>query len=351
MSAIEGDLKVNFEKFVDDLRQERILGSCLIATTTVRLLKDIVLLEDKWRTAKELIQIIRQEGRKLTIAQPSETVVGNMVKRILKIIREDYEELKHEGSDIAYVSDIERETDDYNTYLPKLRDIINDSLTELLEELDKSANSIACEALKHIHASEVVMTIGKSNTVEQFLKAAAKKRKFQVVVAECAPFYHGQELAVSLAKVNIETTVITDSAVFAMMSRVNKVIIGTHSVLANGGLKAVNGSYAVALAAKTYSVPLIVCTAVYKLSPQHLCTIDQDAFNKFASPHSVLNFNEGKILSNSLVYNPVFDYVPPELVNLFIFNIGGNAPSYIYRLLSEMYHSDDYHLEDDKLSC
>ena len=45
----------------------------------------------------------------------------------------------------------------------------------------------------------------------------------------------GHEMATSLAKVGIETTVITDSAVFAMMSRVNKVIIGTHTVMANGG--------------------------------------------------------------------------------------------------------------------
>lgn len=41
-----------------------------------------------------------------------------------------------------------------------------------------------------------------------------------------------------------------------MMSRVNKVIIGTHTVLANGGLKAINGSHAIALAAKYYSVPV-----------------------------------------------------------------------------------------------
>ena len=36
-------------------------------------------------------------------------------------------------------------------------------------------------------------------------------------------FLQGQELAKSLAKHEIETTVITDSAVFAIMSRVNKV--------------------------------------------------------------------------------------------------------------------------------
>lgn len=40
------------------------------------------------------------------------------------------------------------------------------------------------------------------------------------------------------------------------MARVNKVIIGTHSVMANGGLKAVCGTNTLALAAKHYSVPV-----------------------------------------------------------------------------------------------
>lgn len=52
---------------------------------------------------------------------------------------------------------------------------------------------------------------------------------------QCIYYYQGQALAMSLARANIETTVINDSAVFAIMSRVNKVIIGTHTVMANGG--------------------------------------------------------------------------------------------------------------------
>lgn len=36
-------------------------------------------------------------------------------------------------------------------------------------------------------------------------------------------------MAVELSKAGIETTVIPDSAVFAVMSRVNKVILGTHA--------------------------------------------------------------------------------------------------------------------------
>lgn len=55
-------------------------------------------------------------------------------------------------------------------------------------------------------------------------------------------------------------------------------------------------------------------------------------------------FLSGEILSKVNVYCPVFDYVPPELITLFISNIGGNAPSYIYRLMSELYHPDDREL-------
>ena len=48
--------------------------------------------------------------------------------------------------------------------------------------------NIAMQALEHIHSNEVIMTIGRSRTVEDFLKDAARKRKFHVIVAECAPF-------------------------------------------------------------------------------------------------------------------------------------------------------------------
>merc|ERR1712223_1926515 len=53
---------------------------------------------------------------------------------------------------------------------------------------------------------------------------------------------------------------------------------------------------------------------------------------------------DGTILSKIHTYNPIFEYVPPELVTLFISNNGGIAPSYVYRLLSELYHSEDYEL-------
>jgi len=125
-------------------------------------------------------------------------------------------------------------------------------------------------------------------------------------------------LAASLAaEKNVEIVVIPDAAIFAMMSRVNKVIIGTHSVLANGGLRAACGAYTVALAAKHYSVPVIVLAPMYKLSPLHLC--EQDAFNMVGCAEDVIPYDSIPA-REAKVYSPMFDYVPPELVTLFISN-------------------------------
>ncbi|XP_044169144.1 translation initiation factor eIF-2B subunit beta-like isoform X2 [Acropora millepora] len=283
------------------------------------------------------------------VGAQQDSVVGNMVLRALKIIREEYagslsgktEEGETEESLHKLLMSGGPSTSDFNKPTHGLKITVIDALNELLTELESSADNIAAQALEHIHSNEVIMTIGKSKTVEAFLKNAARKRKFSVIVAEGAPFYKGQDLAKSLAQHGIETTVITDSAVFAIMSRVNKVFIGTHAVMADGGLRSIVGSHALALAAKHHSVPLIVCAAMYKLTPQYIVSYDQDSCNKFVAPHDVMKFSEGNILSKIDVHSPVFDYIPSDLVNLCISNIGGYSPSYVYRLVSELYHADD----------
>lgn len=141
----------------------------------------------------------------------------------------------------------------------------------------------------------------------------------------------------SLGESKIKTTLISDAAIFAMMSRVNKVIIGTHTVMANGGLRAVCGSHTIALAAKHCSVPVrplnsvfmvdcsffkvFVLAPMYKLSRHYLCLYDQHAFNVFESPEGVLKYSDGALAAKTQVFNPAFDYVPPELVTLFISNV------------------------------
>lgn len=227
----------------------------------------------------------------------------------------------------------------------RLKPELMDDLNWYSSEIELSVKNLSQQAPAHIHANEIILTLGYSYTVEQFFKYAAnKRRQFHVFILEHAPFFTGHQMAVNLSQANIPVTVVTDSAVFAIMARVNKIVIGTRSLLANGGLTARSGTYNLALAAKNYNVPLLVCAPTYKFSPTYLPSFDPVMCNSFPSPEKILPYQS--IFQSSLdIVVPMHDYVPPELVTLIIGSGMGNAPSYVYRIVSELYSAEDNDLE------
>ena len=186
-------------------------------------------------------------------AQPLEFVIGNVVRRVLHLIREEYRTISKMGSSpelrmsklALSVVEAENVADssmynmlahpnydsplDYSKDLVELVQTVPQGIQELMEEIDSSRSNIASQALEHIHTNEFIMTLGRSETVEAFFLAAARKRQFQVIVAEAAPKCSGHLLAKNLAEHGIDTLLIPDAAIFAMMARVNKVIIGCHA--------------------------------------------------------------------------------------------------------------------------
>ncbi|KAM7350789.1 eukaryotic translation initiation factor 2B subunit beta [Cochliomyia hominivorax] len=344
------------QQLIHDIKLKKVEGSFNITTKSLELFKNLIL-NTKWQHAEELMKLIRSQGHILQSALPQETVTANMTRRLLKIIREEFDVLQakvhHFADDSQATLSLHKlvtqtsECDvsvDYAKPTSGLKDALIDHLQEIETELEISCESICAQAEQHIHSTEVILTLGHSRSVEHFLKRAIKKRQsLTIIIAECAPACRGHNLAASLASNSVEIIVIPDSAIFAMMSRVNKVIIGTHSVLANGGLRAACGSYTVALAAKYYSVPVIVLAPMYKLAPVHLCSYEQEAFNSLGCAEGILPY-DSSAAHCAKIYSPIFDYVPPELVTLFISNTGGHAPSYVYRLLTELYHPEDYEI-------
>ena len=134
-----------------------------------------------------------------------------------------------------------------------------------------------------------------------------------------------------------------DSAVFAMMSRVNKVVIGTHAVMINGGLVAPTGAHMITLCAEAHSVPVLVLTGMYKLTP--MFPFDSTTFNKLLSPMEITTLHPLDQEDNNMGSPvPAYDYVPPELVSLFVTNFGGYTPLYVYRQFKEQYCPEDHNL-------
>jgi translation initiation factor eIF-2B subunit beta len=78
----------------------------------------------------------------------------------------------------------------------------------------------------------------------------------------------------------------------------------------------------------------------------------------FQSPGTVVDF---EVLAESFVceegfrpegtgvevHNPMYDYIPPHLISLFVTDTGGYTPAYVYRLLAEYYSREDYSLESE----
>ena len=108
--------------------------------------------------------------------------------------------------------DVDLKEDDPNdpdSFARNLKPVFMEAIQDVFDELETVYDSISKSAKDHIHSecvpqgngapitpltpplslpsSEIILTIGQSTTVENFLKAAAHYRNFTVIVAETGP--------------------------------------------------------------------------------------------------------------------------------------------------------------------
>lgn len=111
----------------------------------------------------------------------------------------------------------EDDSDDPDSFARTLKPVVMEAIQDILDELETVYDNIAKSARDHIHSecvpffffsfaftcriplhpslmpigfpplSEIILTIGKSKTVEMYLKSAAHYHKFTVIVAESGP--------------------------------------------------------------------------------------------------------------------------------------------------------------------
>ncbi|GAA6017883.1 hypothetical protein JCM11491_001203 [Sporobolomyces phaffii] len=232
-----------------------------------------------------------------------------------------------------------------------LKPVFIEAIQELMDEVEMTYRTVGEQSIDHIHSGEFILTIGHSKTVEAFLKNAARKRKFTVIVAETAPSFSGREMALALSQASIPTILIPDSNIFALLPRCSKVLVGPHVILADGALVAVSGTLPLCVAANRMRVPVVVVGGMFKFSPVYLGGDGGDwSMRDLGSPDAVWSSsserddrgrdgNAGEDGRETEVLNPYYDFVSAEWVNLYISNLGGHPSSLLYRLLNDMYGS------------
>lgn len=368
------DINITVNSFIAKLKRRQIEGSYIIALETLQLLKRY-LSAVRWSHVNELIDQIRDFGNRLEKAQPTAFCVGNVIRRILSTLRDEVEEdMKEDLNSNQNTNTVNAATTEplissmfnllqkpeeqqqqfystKNKTKTDFRQVVIQGIKDLIDEITNIDDGIQQIAIDLIHDHEILLTpTPESKTVLKFLIRAREraKRTFTVLVTEGFPnnTKNAHEFAKKLAQHDIETIIIPDSAVFALMSRVGKVIIGTKTVFVNGGtIASSSGVSSVCECAREFKTPVFAVAGLYKLSPLYPFNVEK--FVEFGGSQQVLPRMDPKNRLDTV--NKLTDYVPPENIDIYITNIGGFAPSFIYRIAWDNYKQIDVHLENKQI--
>lgn len=174
----------------------------LVTSRTLELLKKLIG-QTKWKSAAQLLLLLRGVGRELhSVGGFREPAIGNVVRRIMAAVREEalneetstsstdnkaapsrrislrtmlwatpqpVKGMAHRRSD-SFSSEADSFHLDmpasYYAERPDLKQAVMEAIGEISSDLEDMHKNIDDQATKHIHADEVILTYGKSKTVE-----------------------------------------------------------------------------------------------------------------------------------------------------------------------------------------
>ncbi|KAI2473186.1 nagb/rpia/CoA transferase-like protein [Annulohypoxylon bovei var. microspora] len=392
------DASVQFLISLLKRRQIRGSESCAIATAHVLLQ---VVARDRWSDVDQLIGRIQLVGRKLVAAQPHELVIGNIVKRALGLIRDEAEEDRNDtGSDsqlentpslppaitpapverqlrplpLATLGSFARTQSMFNllsdpdfipspsstpklgsnvstplrhpqsTNVQALRSEVIDGIEEIMDEIRQVDEQVQAYAEITIHPGDYVMVYQPSRTVQKFLTRAASKRKFTVFLVVDPSTASATEdpyasLRKSLSSGGSTVISIMNIGLMAYMSKVNKVILGARAITRKGGVIVESGAAAIAHAAREQGRPVIVLGGVYKISPDNRA--HHESFVEWGDPSKYVNFADGTMVGQVRVRNAIAEFVPTDLVNTYITNLGAHSKDHLHGIIADHYNDED----------
>ncbi|SBS89017.1 eukaryotic translation initiation factor 2b, subunit 2, putative [Plasmodium ovale curtisi] len=358
-----------------------IKGSNFIGKKIAEVLKKVVEISH-WNSVYDLIEIIKYLGKEIIRNNKMFFIIPNIIRRVLTIIRaEHFKQLylynnnyidnlnknnnfiintltnKTVNNSFIYEREIinfERtlsfyfdNTSKQNTYkIPAtntLRHSIIEGITELIAEIDTSWEEAEQRTSYDLFMeNDVILTMGYSVGVEKFLKNVNKKKDgISVIVVGGDINRNGFRMAQLLSADGVDTTYISDSAVFAVIPKVTKVVLGSVAVSSSGGAITKIGGYNIACSAQFNSKPVTIVLPLFKLIHDPL--YDPLRQNELQPGPSMI-YND---VENLHVRIPKYDYIPEHLITLYITEMGPVDSFQLYNITKKKYHPDDLDLSFD----
>ncbi|GEQ69526.1 hypothetical protein JCM33374_g3198 [Metschnikowia sp. JCM 33374] len=366
-SVLTSEIQAVVDPLVLELKRKQ-LGDAKDTALRVAHVLMRVISAARWSDPHDLISLIRAVGVDLQHASPREFIPGNIVRRVLALVRDEIETADPSGTDttpmissmfslLSTTHPTQDSDSSGKSNLPvrklskkqssDMRSIVIQGIRDLIDEISNVKEELENMAADLIHENELLLTATPtSDTVLQFLIKARAKRNFTVLVTESYPNATdaAHKFVKTLADNKIQAVLIPDTTVFAVMPRVGKVILGASTVFANGGCMSNSGVANVVECAKEHKTPVFGVAGLYKLSP--LYPFNREDLIEVGNSGKVLSYGNSKLMENvDVVTNPLGDYVPPEHIDIYITNVGGFAPSFIYRIVLDNYKPEDTSLE------
>ena len=206
-------------------------------------------------------------------------------------------------------------------------------------------------ASRRLANDDTVMTNSYSLFVKRTIeKAVEEGKKIKVYVTESRPTGEGVKFAAELSDKGIETYLIVDSAVRFFMKEVDKVLLSSEAISANGAVVNKIGTSLIALAAHEARVRVYVVSSTFKFSPETLVGELVEIPEIEISEYMPEGWEKLKALKPK---SPLFDVTPPSYIDAIITEKGVIAPEFAVMMFRESFgwpHSlAKYQADIDKL--
>ncbi len=298
-------------KLVEDIKYGRIYSSTETVLRSLDALRKTLLAGGN----REAILSFAELAEKFVQVRPTSALLKNSIREMVVAVLEAYR-----GGGIGAA-----------------REAADRTYERLRREMTESLETSASIAAKRIQPGDVVLTNSYSIFIKETLRRAAESGKeFSVFVTESRPGSEGLRFAEEVYRMGLPVTLIVDSATRYFMKKIDKVLLASEAVAANGAVINKIGTSLIALAANEARVRVFIVSTTLKFSPETI--LGEYVEIAEADPNLLLPEEKRKVWGDRVKARaPLFDVTPPEYIDAIITERGLIAPQVVVMLIRELY--------------
>lgn len=277
------DIPRSIQQQIQEIQNDSIHGSTFITKKAINIIK--YYLNSSKKQTSFSIKTLQQILLSLAQAQPSMALLLNLSNQLLTYMET--------------ISNLETNQEKYTQS-------IQNFLEQFHQNLTQENKTISTHGLNYLKTVSSIALYSSSSTIQETIQLLVKQNKnLTIYCAESRPKKEGTALAQSLAKKQIQVSLMTDATLFSKISETQAVLIGADAITQRGITNKI-GSHPLSLLAHLYNTDVYCLTSSYKLIPTEYVLPDETL-----KPFTDVLTEKNKKID---VINYYFDMTPLKLI-------------------------------------